>query len=205
MTWQTPLRGNFPTLAQYLGSHGYATAGFVANTNYCSSDTGLDRGFTHYEDYVLDLGHLRPLRTALLVDRAWAGVASFGLSLTRNLDAGPFRPWLEAVVRWLLATGRKDAGSINREFLAWLSHRPEPQRPFFAFLNYFDAHSPYLPPEGTEFRIGQAPQVQQMRRGQTGQGVRLVQPILRAAQRSATETTRCSTGSTKCIPKKRRD
>ena len=31
--WLTPLRGKFPTLAEYLGSHGYATAGFVANTS----------------------------------------------------------------------------------------------------------------------------------------------------------------------------
>ena len=52
--WLTPLRRNFPTLAEYLGSRGYATAGFVANTVYCSYDTGLDRGFTHYEDYVLE-------------------------------------------------------------------------------------------------------------------------------------------------------
>jgi arylsulfatase A-like enzyme len=77
--------------------------------------------------------------------------------VSRNLDAGPLRPWLETVVRWLLATGRKDAGSINHEFLDWLSHRPEPQRPFFAFLNYFDAHSPYLPPEGIGFRFGLEP------------------------------------------------
>ena len=59
--WMTPLRTKFPTLAEYLGSHGYATAGFVANTLYCSYDTGLDRGFTHYEDYVLDLDQLRSL------------------------------------------------------------------------------------------------------------------------------------------------
>jgi arylsulfatase A-like enzyme len=156
--WMTPLIANFPTLAEYLGSHGYATAGFVGNTLYCSYDTGLDRGFTHYEDYVLDFASLRPFRTALFVDRAWAGVASFGLSVHRNLGAAPFRSGLESLVRWLLATGRKDAGSINREFLDWLAQRPEPRRPFFAFLNYFDAHSPYLPPEGTEFRFGVAPQ-----------------------------------------------
>ena len=30
--WMTPLRGKFPTLAEYLGSQGYATAGFAANT-----------------------------------------------------------------------------------------------------------------------------------------------------------------------------
>jgi hypothetical protein len=43
--WLTPLGGNAPTLSEYLGSHGYATAGFAANTFYCSYDTGLDRGF----------------------------------------------------------------------------------------------------------------------------------------------------------------
>ena len=39
------------TLAEYLGSHGYDTAGFVANLEYCGRETGLDRGFAHYEDY----------------------------------------------------------------------------------------------------------------------------------------------------------
>ncbi len=68
--WMTPLRNHFPTLAEYLGARGYATAGFVANTMYCSSETGLDHGFTHYEDYVLNWERLQPLRTALLVDCA---------------------------------------------------------------------------------------------------------------------------------------
>ena len=54
MRWLAPLRGDFPTLAEYLGARGYATAGFVANAGYCSYDTGLDRGFTHFEDYVLE-------------------------------------------------------------------------------------------------------------------------------------------------------
>ena len=38
--------------------------------------------------------------------------------------------------------------------------RQEPERPFFAFLNYFDAHSPYIPPEGTVFRFGLRPQTE---------------------------------------------
>ena len=66
--WMTPPTSGFPTVAEYLGAHGYATAGFIANTEYCSSDTGLDRGFAHYEDYVADLAHLRPLRFALLFE-----------------------------------------------------------------------------------------------------------------------------------------
>ncbi len=61
----TPLRGNLPMLAEYVGAHGYATAGFVANVIYCSQESGLARGFTHYEDYVLE--KLAPLRTSILV------------------------------------------------------------------------------------------------------------------------------------------
>ena len=65
--WMTPLRGNLPMLAEYVGAHGYATAGFVANVVYCSQESGLARGFTHYEDYVLE--KLAPLRTSILVER----------------------------------------------------------------------------------------------------------------------------------------
>ncbi len=43
---------------------------------------------------------------------------------------------------------RKGAAEVNREFLQWLTIRPQQHRPFFAFLNYNDAHYPYqLPPE----------------------------------------------------------
>ncbi len=147
--WSAPLRSRFPTLAGYLGSQGYATAGFVANTEYCSYETGLGRGFTNYEDYVLDLRHLYPLRLAALVQWGWDGVANLSLWLVQDRPAARFHPWL----KWLQATARKDAGLINREFLEWLTHRPEPGRPFFAFLNYFDAHTPYLPPEGAGFRF----------------------------------------------------
>jgi arylsulfatase A-like enzyme len=147
--WQTPLRTAYPTLAEYLGPKGYATAGFVANTEYCSYDTGLDRGFTHYEDYVIDLEHLRPFRTALLFDLAWDGVSELCLRMSRSR----FQP----ILHWLMTPNRKDAAAINRDFLHWLSRRQEPRRPFFVFLNYFDAHAPYLPPEGTPFRFGPGP------------------------------------------------
>jgi arylsulfatase A-like enzyme len=156
--WVTPLRGGSLTLAEYLGSHGYATAGFVANTEYCSYDTGLDRGFTRYEDYLLDLWHLRPLRTALLFEHAWNAVSTVSLLLRERLTPGqPLHARVQSLIQWLMARGRKDAESINRSFLDWLAQRPEPARPFFAFLNYFDAHTPYLPPEGAGFRFGPGP------------------------------------------------
>jgi arylsulfatase A-like enzyme len=46
---------------------------------------------------------------------------------------------------------RLDAGEINREALAWLDRTRASGRPFFLFINYFDAHAPYSLP-------GEAPQ-----------------------------------------------
>ena len=47
--------------------------------------------------------------------------------------------------------------AINLKFVDWLAGRRGPRRPFFAFLNYFDVHATYLPPEGTGFRFGTGP------------------------------------------------
>ena len=156
VNWDTPLNENFPTLAQYLGSRGYATAGFVANTMECSYDRGLSRGFTHYEDYSLE--HLLPLRTAWLVDHFLQVVSDVGVFAGRAWDVGPFRPMQDSwVSRLFIRWPRKDAGSINRAFVDWLSQRREPGRPFLAFLNYYDAHAPYVLPAGAAYRFGLAP------------------------------------------------
>jgi arylsulfatase A-like enzyme len=40
---------------------------------------------------------------------------------------------------------RSYAEDINRSMLAWVDRDPE--KPFFVFMNYFDVHDPYLPPE----------------------------------------------------------
>ena len=68
--WFTPLDATYPTLAEYLGSRGYATAGFVANTFYCGADTGLGRGFAIYQD---------------------TSSPSSALSRWRSLSIGPWR------------------------------------------------------------------------------------------------------------------
>ena len=51
---------------------------------------------------------------------------------------------------------RKDAATINSEVLAWLSSRPA-GHPFFAFLNYYDAHDPYLSPRRPPHAFGRTP------------------------------------------------
>jgi arylsulfatase A-like enzyme len=112
------LDGAAPTLAEVLQRRGYATGGFVANPTYASRASGLNRGFATYRDHAVSLPEL--------VDNAF---------------------WPRQVVgRWRRAMGehgrlvRKIAADVNREALDWV---PTDGRPFFAFLNYFDAHEPY--------------------------------------------------------------
>ena len=60
------------------------------------------------------------------------------------------------MVRFLDAD-RKEAAVVNRELLDWLSQRKQPGHPFFAFLNYNDAHYPYELPPGRPHRFGAEP------------------------------------------------
>jgi arylsulfatase A-like enzyme len=122
-----------PTLAEVLGARGYVSGGFVANVEYAGYETGFDRGFLHFEDYPASLAEL-----ALSSSVAEALVNDATL---RNLTG-------EHQI-----LGRKPADDVNRHFLDWLS-KQDRGRPFFAFLNYFDAHEIYLPPHpwDDEFR-----------------------------------------------------
>jgi arylsulfatase A-like enzyme len=149
--WATPLRKNYPMLAEYMGARGYATAGMVSN-NYCSYDTGLDRGFTHYEDYVLE--RLSFLRLSVIVEEAVKSCILMGLRYDRGL-INASQAWLRSVFHYQV---RRDASSINRGFLDWLDRRQDPLRPFFVFLNYLDAHTPYRVPSDESRRFGRKPQ-----------------------------------------------
>jgi arylsulfatase A-like enzyme len=138
--WHAPLDGTFPTLAGFLGSRGYATAGFTANYWYCASDSGLGRGFAAYQDYVFP--RLTALKSAILVDRCVDGLQTVARFLEEWLDFDLFQPMVTHLT-WLFKADRKEAAVVNREFLDWMARHRQPGRPFFAFLNYFDAHYPY--------------------------------------------------------------
>ena len=152
--WHTPLDGVHPTLAKFLGARGYATAGFAANYWYCATDSGLDRGFTTYRDYIFP--ELTAFHLAVLVDRTVDGLQAFGQFLEQSLDVRLLRPATQ-YLWWLFKAERKAAEVVNREFLEWLSRRWQPERPFFAFLNYYDAHYPYQLPKTGIHRFGVKP------------------------------------------------
>ena len=129
--WNSALEKGPATLAEVLTERGFSTSGFVANTTYCSYETGLDRGFGHYEDYDLNLGSL--LLCSSIVQR--------GLNFVHQ------HPNIEKrLPKWDFASStRKDGARIRGDFRRWRSNRAD--RPFFAFLNFYDAHHPYLAPE----------------------------------------------------------
>jgi arylsulfatase A-like enzyme len=152
--WLTPLDRACPTLAEFLGASGYATAGFAANYLYCASDSGLGRGFATYKDFIFP--RLSAFHMAVLVDRPLEGLQLVSRWLESRFDLDLLRPLVKPLW-WLLKSDRKDAATVSREFLDWLSRRPQPERPFFAFLNDFDAHYPYEIPASGIHRFGVKP------------------------------------------------
>jgi arylsulfatase A-like enzyme len=138
--WKPVLDRATPTLAEFLAARGYLTAGFAANTHWCSYESGLDRGFVHYEDY--------PLTPATIL-----GTTAPGRWLLENLRD----PRDYYAVKWIRSQSR-DAAAIHGAFLDWLGREGKSGRPFFAFLNYLDAHEPFLPPRDAAPRFGLRPE-----------------------------------------------
>lgn len=137
VSWDHALDDRYPTLAEYLGTHGYATAGFVGNTYYGNRRYGLNRGFARYDDYYENqtVSLLEILRSAG-VGRLLLPLAGFPVQVGQGE-----------------IYERKTAAKINRDVLDWLDTRPA-DRPFFAFVNFFDAHAPCVLPPGATVRFG---------------------------------------------------
>jgi arylsulfatase A-like enzyme len=155
--WQLPMDDRFPTLAELFSRQGYRTAGFVANRGYGDRVFGLNRGFAHYEDMLVFGDHSICLEQVLNSSYLTRLAAK---QIYRGRDAIPIpvhkqaKEWAKVSPQWEAAQrakaedqqndielARKDAVEVNREFLSWLEKNSD--RPFFAFLNYMDAHDPY--------------------------------------------------------------
>jgi arylsulfatase A-like enzyme len=122
--WNTPLDDHFPTLAEAFRSGSYATGAFMANPMYTDTESGLARGFIRYRVYPV---------TAAEVLACWS-IGQWASSLR----------WVRRTLGSQEILNRKVASDVRKEFFDWLDQLG--QHPFFAVLNYFDAHEPYLPP-----------------------------------------------------------
>lgn len=118
----TPL---FPMIAAVMQERGYRTGGFIANWYQLSRASGFGVGFIHYDDHGYSTGQIA--RCSSMIQ--WVA--------QRRL----IRKWIGKYE----TIGRRRAREISGSFLGWLDES-RGDRPFFAFLNYLDAHAPYLPP-----------------------------------------------------------
>jgi arylsulfatase A-like enzyme len=130
--FHAPLDAVAPTIAEVLRAHGYATGGFVANLSYTTRASGLDRGFSTYRDHRVSAG-------LFLSSTFWLRKAAQAIRPALGMHG---------------ALVRKPAAEVNREFLSWL---PTDGKPFFAFLNYFDAHTPYKLERPFDRKFGDRP------------------------------------------------
>jgi arylsulfatase A-like enzyme len=119
-----PIETPTPTIATVMSEAGYATAGFTANPYYTSPSHQIDQGFQHYEEY----GH--GLSTAF-------ARARLGYVLEHA-------EWFRELTEHDDLFDRKRADDVSSSFLHWLDDQGD--TPFFAFLNFYDAHRPYVAP-----------------------------------------------------------
>ena len=115
----------YPTLAEVLQADGYQTVGVAANL-YLRSDFGLERGFDEFR--IPRPVPLLPDETRYLLRRTLRRGLSFAVD-TAQFDR-------------LYSLGE----DIDATLFSTLERRTKPGAPLFVFLNYMDAHFPYVPP-----------------------------------------------------------
>lgn len=137
-----PLDGSFQTLASILSERGLFTAGVAANKAFLSPEWGLSRGFQSFN--------------------VQAPVEVMSQMYTYNLRQG-----IRRLVSCFTDTGSFDtqyrsADDVNGDVITTMEDRVVRERSFFLFVNYMDAHAPFIAsiPKGASLPSGYgAPQL----------------------------------------------
>lgn len=119
-----PLDARYPTIGEVLQERGYRTAAFSGNFETFNRSLGFGRGFHRFEDYYYSIKNLA-------VNSVYGRVIEFYL--------------LHRIFGLEHKFDRKWASEVNGSLLRWIDRDRE--KPFFAFLNYYDVHAPYIPPQ----------------------------------------------------------
>ncbi len=118
------------TLAEILGSNGYRTFLFSANP-FISEDNNFDQGFETAEHPWSE----QHIAQSADIIRSKIDPADESSELPRKIKSGRVENW-----------AIKACGEVAEDALvSWLD-RTEKNKPFFAFINYMEAHRPLLPP-----------------------------------------------------------
>jgi arylsulfatase A-like enzyme len=123
------LNGELDTIAELLQRSGYQTFCWAANP-HIARDENMTQGF-EVEQHPWDAGTLERARAIFEDKMSSSPNAELWRRAARDNDS-----------KWVL----KAAGELAHEGLSkWLAAR-DPSRPYFAFLNYMEAHRPLIPP-----------------------------------------------------------
>jgi arylsulfatase A-like enzyme len=130
-----PLDKTYPTIGEAMQTNGYRTGAFSANTEFFTRRQGFGRGFLHFEDSD------QSVADAFLNSSLYGFLFDF-YGLRKALD-------YEGVPTRVLAS------DINTSALDWIDQ--DTDKPFFVFMNYFDVHDPYTPPEPYRSKYASVP------------------------------------------------
>jgi arylsulfatase A-like enzyme len=138
----TPMIDSAPTLAEALSAKGYATGAFMANTGYAGYQIGLSRGFARYEDFPVSFTQTLWSTTLAQTGTGRRLVVALGMR-SRSRVLGALRN-LDLRVVGIRQGEPRYAEEIADNFFRWRSKIG--RGPYFAMLNFMDAHAPYDPP-----------------------------------------------------------
>lgn len=131
-----PLDLSVPTLAGVLASRGVFTAAVAANNAFLTREWGLARGFQSFD-----------VQTPVQV---------LSFERTYYLRHG-IRRWLSCCLNTLPFDALyRGAAEVNNDVIGIMEDRAVRKRSFFLFVNYMDAHTPYVAPlaEGSSLPDG---------------------------------------------------
>lgn len=121
-----PLDETFPTLASILKDRGVFTVGVAANKAFLPPEWGMGRGFQSYN--------------------VQAPVEVLSQVYTYNLRQGIRRLLSCCIDTGSFDTQYRPAVEVNGDVISAVEDRAVRDRSFFLFVNYMDAHTPFVAP-----------------------------------------------------------
>jgi arylsulfatase A-like enzyme len=147
--WEFLLPATFPTIAERLGQAGYFTAGFSNNDLIGRLNSGLERGFDAFTNYIggdkkVSAGASGPTTLQARIARA----ASRSRRLKKILLSPRIKPIAVALLGDRTFTKGNTALSLD-DAARFMIDRPclSPGQPLFTFINLMGTHYPYNPPD----------------------------------------------------------
>jgi arylsulfatase A-like enzyme len=120
-TFSTVLAAEHTQLQEVFRAQGYSTGAFAANSAFFVPELGFGRGFDVFDAY----------SPRSLIARTTFGIRLRPLLRRVDIDADAFRR----------------APDVSARFEQWI--RTAAARPFFAVINFMDAHEPYVAADGS--------------------------------------------------------